>query len=66
MTAPIPLTAHEELDLLDEIERALVRLTTAELEPREVASHAVFAPVQLPSTATIKTVIPAKAGTHNP
>ncbi|WP_332848230.1 hypothetical protein [Massilia sp. S19_KUP03_FR1] len=61
MTAPIPLTAHEEMDLLDEIERALVRLTTAELAQRD----AVVGPLTPPLSSTQKTVIPAQAGTHS-
>jgi hypothetical protein len=38
MTAPGPLTVHEEIDFLDEIERELVALTTADLE--DVAGRA--------------------------
>lgn len=32
MPTPIPLTLHEELALLDEIEQAMLKLTTADLE----------------------------------
>ena len=56
MTAPKPLTVHEEIAFLDEVEREMVALTTAKLE--------VVAPALLPFTAELKTVIPAEAGTH--
>jgi hypothetical protein len=52
-----PRTAHEEIELLDEIERALVKLTTADLE-------AACTSLSQPSPTIFKTVIPAKAGTH--
>lgn len=32
MPTPMPLTLHEELALLDEIEQAMLKLTTADLE----------------------------------
>jgi hypothetical protein len=59
MTAPTPPDAHEEMALLDAIEQALLELTTAELE-----AGAAFAPLPSPLPSTLKTVIPAKAGTH--
>jgi hypothetical protein len=55
MTAFIPPTLHQEIDFLDEVEREMVLLTTAELE---VVTSAP------PVTTTLKTVIPAEAGTH--
>jgi len=59
-------TLHEEMDLLDEIERELVRLTTADLEAGATGSYRVFTPATPPLPTTQKTVIPAKAGTHTP
>jgi hypothetical protein len=60
MTASIPPNVHEEIHFLDEIERELVALTTAQLE----GIVAVEAMVELPVSTTRKTVIPAQAGTH--
>ena len=64
MATSIPPNLHEEIDALDEIERALVRLTTADLEGRREAFSDHALPRSHPSIDTRKTVIPAKAGTH--
>jgi hypothetical protein len=64
MTAPTPLTAHEEIDFLDAVERALAALTTAELEGAIMQSDRSATPPQPPLAAKLKTVIPAQAGTH--
>ena len=49
------------MDLLDQIERELVKLTTADLEAGATGSHSVFTP-QTPSLSNnVNTVIPAEA-----
>ena len=75
MTAHIPPTEHKEIDFLDEIERELIALTTADLEGvSEDTVDAVLAPVApmspmspaSPASPILATthVIPAEAGTH--
>jgi hypothetical protein len=72
MTAHIPPTEHKEIDFLDQIERELIALTTADLEGvSEDTVNAVLAPVapmspMSPISPILATthVIPAKAGTH--
>jgi hypothetical protein len=60
MTASIPPSVHEEIDFLDEIERELVQLTTAQLEEMRNVEQVM----SLPLSTTLQTVIPAQAGTH--
>jgi len=64
MTATIPPNVHEELALLDAIERELVRLTTADLESCTRVPDARVATPAPPLPASLKTVIPAQADTH--
>ena len=65
MTAFIPPDVHEEIDFLEEVERELGVLTTAELEG--VTSSAFISPAPAPALPTTpKTVIPAEAGTYTP
>jgi len=71
MTAHIPPTEHKEIDFLDEIERELIALTTADLEGMREAATAAVDAVSAPATPVappfpaLKTVIPAPAGTHD-
>lgn len=57
MTDFIPPTAHEEIDFLEEVEREMMVLTTADLEELTLPMST------LPST--LKTVIQAEAGTYS-
>ncbi|MDQ2818842.1 MAG: hypothetical protein M3Y65_00295 [Pseudomonadota bacterium] len=60
MTAFTPPTAQEEIAFLDNVERALLALTTADLVG---ISSAAVTPAPA-SFAYFRTVIPAQAGTH--
>jgi len=64
MTASKSPNVHEEIAALDEIERELVRLTTADLEERRRGRReAAFTPAPtFPNT--FEAVIPANAGIH--
>ncbi len=65
MTASKSPNVHEEIAALDEIERELVRLTTADLEERRRGRReAVFTPAPPLFSTESKTVIPANAGIH--
>jgi hypothetical protein len=63
MTTSTPPGLHEQLAALDEVEQALVQLTTADLEgviePPLDGAATTFHPA-----AALETVIPAQAGTH--
>ena len=62
MTDFIPPTAHEEIDFLDEVEREMMVLTTAELEGLANDANTPAAPL----ATTLKTVISAQAAGHMP